>query len=223
MRIVVTGAGGDLGRAISDTLHLFGHEPIRGDHKSCDVRDSDSLEQFVAGAWPFDGLVCCHGAPGLIKPTIEVTLGEWSEIIATDLTGTFRACQAAAKYMLSAGNGSIVNVSSIHALATYPQRAAYAAAKAGVVGLTRALAVEWAKQGVRVNAVLPGQVENTERTKRVQSEAMLARSPSGMLAHTGDVALAVLHLLENTGINGTALVVDEGWLASAWWGDHAQA
>jgi NAD(P)-dependent dehydrogenase (short-subunit alcohol dehydrogenase family) len=220
MRVVVTGSGGDLGSAICEALEDEGHTVLKGTHANCDVTNSQSVEDFLASVWPFQGLVCCHGAPGAIHPTVELGLEEWQRIIDVDLTGTFRVCRQAGRYMLSAGIGSIVNVASIHALATYPQRATYAVAKAGVVGLTRALAVEWASQGLTVNAVLPGQVDGTARTENVRSQALLARTPSGCLVQPYNVARAVLHLLENHGINGTTLVVDDGYLASAWWEDH---
>lgn len=220
MRIVVTGASGDVGGGIVTALLHRGHKALEANSESCDVRSLDSVRSFLGSCWPFDGVVTCHGAAGCVKPTLELTDEEWAAVIGIDLTGAFRVCREAARYMLAAGGGSIVNVSSIHALATYPQRAAYAAAKAGVVGLTRALAIEWGKRGLRVNAVLPGQVGGTRRTERVMSPRMEERSPTGRFVTPLDVGRAAVSLLENPGINGATLVVDEGWLSSAYWDSH---
>lgn len=220
MRVVVTGATGDIGAHICSILNDAGHVALGAGSDQCDVTSTDSVRSLLGASWPFQAVVNCHGAPGRIKPTLTLTDEEWGEVVDVDLTGTFRVCREAARFLTAALGGAIVNVSSIHALATYPERAVYAAAKAGVVGLTRALAIEWGKYGLRVNAVLPGQVMNTDRTDAVMSARLLERSPTGRLATAEDVAQAVLSLLKNKGINGTTLVVDHGWLASAYWGPH---
>src|SRR5262249_57167875 len=103
-----------------------------------------------------DALVTCAAAPPAVGPSETLPLDAWQNVVGVDLTGTFLTCQAAGAAMLARGSGRIVNVTSFHAVATYPERAAYAAAKAGVVGLTQALAVEWSGRGVTVNAVAPG-------------------------------------------------------------------
>lgn len=224
-KIVVTGAGGDIGQHICMTLADNGAEVVRGTHDVVDVTSTESIRSFLGYAWargPFDGLVTAHGAPGCIKPTATVSDDEWQRIIDVDLTGTFKVCREVSRYLCTGIGGSIVNLSSMHAVATYPQRACYAAAKAGVVGLTKALAVEWAQRGVTVNAVLPGQVEETRRTARIEGNPRLReRSPSGRLVRPEAVAEAVMYLLEAKGVNGHTLVVDDGWTSSAWWDKHA--
>ena len=127
--------------------------------------------------------------------------------------------------MLEQRYGRIVNVGSFHAVATFPQRVAYASAKSGVVGLTQVLAVEWSGRGVTVNVVAPGMVR-TPRTARLLSEdpasetAMVSRTPNGRLGETGEVAGAILFLCSKEAghINGQTLVIDGGWTKSAWWG-----
>ena len=225
-KVVVVGASGDIGTAVAWELTTQGSHVYNASSATMDVTSPGSVREFLAHAWgsgtpALDGLVLCHGAPGCIKPTTELTDVEFSKVIEVDLMGTFRVAREAARYMIARGRGSIVAVSSIHAMATYPQRAAYAAAKAGVVGLMRALAIEWAVHGISVNCVLPGQVLRTRRTNglKERSPGIEALSPGGAFVSTGDVARAVCFLLDAPhGINGHSLVVDNGWTASAWKG-----
>lgn len=223
MRVVVTGALGDIGSAVVKHLAAQGHDVIQGTREVCDVTSLDSVRSFLGMAWGaegFDALVTCHGAPGCIKASCDLTDEEFGRVLEIDLIGTFRVCREAARYMLARRKGAIVNVSSIHALAAYPERAAYAAAKAGVCGLTRALAVEWALRGITVNAVLPGQVFDTRRTDKVFCSRMIDRSPSGALVYPDDVAAAILMLLTSKGITGQCLAVDDGWTASGYFKSH---
>lgn len=226
--IVVTGGHGDIGKAIHDDLDGEDACAVSPSRHEMDVTDGASVRRYF-DAFPRDGyqvqgLVVCHGAPGCIKPSLDLTDEEFQKIIDVDLVGTFRVCREAARLMLPHGTGHIVVVSSIHALATYPERAAYAAAKAGVCGLVRALAIEWAAKGLYVNAVLPGQVSDTRRTRNLKASVnqVLDRSPSGCVPELWDVVEAIKFLLSSEGINGHSLVVDDGWLASAWFKPHDQ-
>jgi NAD(P)-dependent dehydrogenase (short-subunit alcohol dehydrogenase family) len=122
--------------------------------------------------------------------------------------------------MLAQGRGSIVNVASINAEVGMPGRAAYCASKAGLVGLTRVLAVEWASRGVRVNAVEPGyvrtpMVENAIAQGLLAEQAMRDRTPLDRLAEPGEVARAVAFLASKDAayVTGQALVIDGGYLA----------
>jgi NAD(P)-dependent dehydrogenase (short-subunit alcohol dehydrogenase family) len=118
-----------------------------------------SLEQLLAaslrGFGKIDILVNCAGK---IKrmPTLTMPEEEWADIVDTNLTGTLRACQIFGKHMLERGCGRIINIASLNSFVALSEVAAYAASKAGVVSLTRSLAVEWSKQGVLVNAIAPG-------------------------------------------------------------------
>lgn len=145
----------------------------------------------------------------------------WEKVIAINLTGSFRCARAAGRHMLEAGSGAIVNIASIMGLvggALYPNPA-YHASKGALVNWTRALAVEWAARGVRVNAVAPAFVR-TPFTDRLLSdpkmvEAIEAQTPLGRLIETREVADAVLFLASDaaSGITGVTLPVDGGWTA----------
>lgn len=218
-KIVVVGAGGDIGMSITNHLERE-FLVMRGTHGQVQVEDIESVRSFLGMCWAYqepsmDGLVVCHGAPGCVKPTTELTDEEFQRVVEVDLTGTMRVCREAARYMLTQNTGNIVVLSSIHAFATYPERAAYAAAKAGVVGLVRAFGIEWANRGIFVNAVLPGQVQGTLRTQRVNNERMRSHYPRGNFVSSSSVSEAVRFLLTSTGIVGQTLVVDNGHLANA--------
>jgi len=223
VNILVTGATGDIGSAICTDLRESGHVVYTSKSR---IEDLEGIRWVCGEIQSLDGLVVCHGAPGCIKPSLDLTDEEFQKIIDVDLVGTFRVCREAARGMIPRNRGHIVVVSSIHALATYPERAAYAAAKAGVCGLVRALAVEWAAKGLCVNAVLPGQVIDTKRTSRLidndEKAELWGRSPSGLMLNLQMVAEAVSFLLSSSGISGHSLVVDDAWTASAWFKPHDQ-
>jgi NAD(P)-dependent dehydrogenase (short-subunit alcohol dehydrogenase family) len=156
-----------------------------------------------------------------------LTLEQWRAVLDIDLTGVFLACREAGRHMLAGGYGRIVNLTSFHVAATYPERSAYVAAKTGVAGLSRALAVEWGGRGVTVNTIAPGPIR-TERTAWFMSNdpsaqsGMLGRTPTGRIAEVQEVAALAAYLAsEEAGhVTGQAIVIDGGWTSNAWWGEH---
>jgi NAD(P)-dependent dehydrogenase (short-subunit alcohol dehydrogenase family) len=153
-------------------------------------------------------------------PALEVEEETWDLILDTNLKGAFFAAQAAARIMSEGPGGSILNICSSTALRGAPMAAAYGSSKAGLLGMTRALAVEWGRHFIRVNALAPGHV-HTDMTEHLYLDrewraAMLERTPIARLGHADDLSGAALFLLSNASrfVTGVCLPVDGGVLAS---------
>jgi len=153
--------------------------------------------------------------------SIELSAADWQRTIDVDLSAVFYCAQAAGRHMLARGSGAIVNISSVQAFTPLARRVAYAASKAGVIGVTKALAVEWAP-AVRVNAVAPGyvatqMVEELVLAGRVNAEAIAARTPMRRMAQPEEIAAAVVFLASYAAgyITGETLMVDGGWTSWA--------
>lgn len=149
------------------------------------------------------------------KPSLELAEEEWDGVVDVCLKGTFFVCQQAARYMARAGGGSIINVSSIFGIAGAPNRAAYAASKAAVIGLCRALAVEWAVHAIRVNAIAPAFVR-TPMTERLLAAGLDVSNKTLLapLVDLSDVSAAALYLASDRCsrmITGQVMAVDGGW------------
>lgn len=165
-----------------------------------DGAEAERLVERVIGHFGrIDGLVNNAGRT-LVGPFLEMTSAEWDEVIATDLTAAFHTSRAAIPAMLGQGSGTLVNIASRLGQMGVPETAAYSAAKAGLIGLTRALAREFGGRGIRVNAVAPG-VTITEMTADlVDTDAgrqRLRDMPLGRFGEAREVADAVIFLLSD--------------------------
>ena len=190
----------------------------------CDVSSEPSVQTAIAKIMAhfgrIDALVNNAGIGDQPTGTLDQTVEGFDRVLNVHLRGTFLMSREVGRIMLEQRAGAIVNLSSIAGLGGIPGRNAYGAAKAGVSAMTRSMACEWARHGVRVNAVAPGYtrtvlVEKLERDKALDTGAIAARTPMGRLAQPEEIARAIHFLVsgQSSFITGTTLNVDGGWLA----------
>jgi NAD(P)-dependent dehydrogenase (short-subunit alcohol dehydrogenase family) len=190
-----------------------------------DVSQAADCEAMIRAAVEAYGRVDVVVANAGIIPlgdVLESTVEDWDKVMAIDGRGMFLTCKYAIEAMLKTGGGSIVCISSISGLAGQSRQSTYGPAKFVATGITKHLAVEWAKKGIRVNAVAPGTI-NTERVKRLPDEpggveymeAIKKAHPMGRIGEPDEVASAILFLAsaEASFITGVVLPVDGGYLA----------
>jgi len=177
----------------------------------CDARSLDDIEKATAAAGKIDTLIVCAGAAhyGLIT---DITPREIDELIAVNLKSAIYSARAAVPQMVSAKSGNIIFISSIWGMAGASCEAVYSAAKAGVIGLTKALAKELAPSGIRVNCIAPG-VINTDMTASLGSDtpaAVREQIPLGKLGEPADVAACALYLASAGFMTGQVISVCGG-------------
>lgn len=237
---LVTGAAGGIGAALLRVFHAAGWRVIAVDRAArpggatawryvrADVAEESTWrrlrEELADAQQRLDALVN-NAAVQSCRALGDTALADWNAVIACNLTAPFLAARALAPVL---GGGTIVNVASVHAAATSPHMSAYAASKGGLVALTRALAVELAADGIRVNAVLPGAVatpmlddglgrfaQSAADAERARA-ALAARTPLGRIGRPEEIAEAVLFLADSARssfVTGQGFVVDGGVLA----------
>lgn len=151
-------------------------------------------------------------------PSLDLEENKWRHVIDVNLTGVFLVAQTAGLLMAEHGGGSIVNTASMYGVVAAPERAAYCASKAGVVALSKVLAIEWAHLNIRVNAIGPGYVhtaltENLVEQGRLDLDALQCRVPAGRLGTPQEIAQIALFLASDTSayVTGQTLIADGGW------------
>ena len=186
------------------------------------MNEPESVAAMVAAANEHGELAILVNSAGLNRPgpTVDMQLADWDLVQDTNVRGTFIVSQAVGRVLLDAGRaGRIINISSQMGSVGYPGRAAYCASKHAVNGLTKALGVEWASEGITVNAVAPTFID-TPLTKPMFEdpefrEDVLRRIPAGRIGSVNDVSSAVTFLASRGAglITGHIMLVDGGWVA----------
>jgi NAD(P)-dependent dehydrogenase (short-subunit alcohol dehydrogenase family) len=217
--VVATGRRDTLVADVAKEIEACGRRTLR---QTCDVGDAQSLaslrDRCLGELGGVDILVCAAGVTARM-PTLEMTDVEWQRIIDTNLTGTLRACRVFAAPMLERGDGRIITIASLSSFVGFFEVAAYTASKAAVAGLTRALAVEWAPRGVRINAVVPGLFATDMNRALLDSprgQELIARTPMKRFGRLDELVGAAVFLASDasTFVTGQLIVVDGGFLAS---------
>jgi len=239
--VLVTGAAGGIGRA---TVHHFAEcgwrvigvdrnsfgagFPANGFFIQSDISLTENLEYIFAQAHQYTrhlNALINNAAIQIAKPLLDTSIEEWNMVISSNLTSVFLGVRLAFPLFQAAGGGAIVNVSSVHAVATSANIAAYAASKGGLLALTRAIAIEFAPHNIRCNAVLPGAVDTPMLRAGLERghvsggdisqrlDNLARKTVNGRIGTPEEIARAIYFLADNTQssfMTGQAMIVDGG-------------
>jgi glucose 1-dehydrogenase len=239
--LLITGAAGGIGRATVQYFTEKGWKVIGVDRQEygkdfpasglfihANIASPGDIESIFKNAnsfSPFLNAVVNNAAIQVSKPLVETTVEEWDEVIASNLRSVFLGAKLAYPMLKSAGGGAIVNTSSVHAIATSANISSYAASKGGLLALTRAMAIEFARDNIRVNAILPGAVDTPMLRSGLgrghlggssmdeRLENLARKTVNGRVGKPREIASAIYFLADedqSSFMTGQALVVDGG-------------
>jgi glucose 1-dehydrogenase len=239
--MLITGAAGGIGRAtvkvffdngwrvVAVDRQPFGEGfPDQGLFIQADIANPDDLHHIYEQAHSFSkklNAVVNNAAFQIAKPLIETTVEEWDLVMASNLRSVFLGAKLAYPLLKAGGGGAIVNISSVHAIATSANIAAYAASKGGLLALTRAMAIEFAPDQIRVNAILPGAVDTpmlraglqrahiTGGTMIDRLDNLARKTVMGRIGQPEEIARAIYFLADadqSSFMTGQAMVIDGG-------------
>jgi len=238
--IIVTGASGGIGNSIVKKLYEVGAnvlasgtrieklEELKKNYNNIkilnfDIARSDKIEEFIDNATDTLGgnLDCLINNAGITKDNlaIRMSIDEWKKVIDINLTSTFLMSKFAIKKMLKNKSGKIVNITSVVGHTGNIGQANYTASKAGIVAMSKSLAIEYAKKNININCISPGFIKTamTDKIDEKFKEVIISKIPSARLGEPEDIANAVLFLTSNQSdyINGETLHVNGG-MYMAW-------
>jgi NAD(P)-dependent dehydrogenase (short-subunit alcohol dehydrogenase family) len=239
--VLITGAAGGIGRA---TVELFAHSgwrvigvdrapfgdafPEQGLFIQSDISIGENIESIFEKVHGFTGYLNAlinNAAVQVAKPLLSTSVEEWDAVIASNLRSVFIAIKLAHPLFLAAAGGAVVNVSSVHAIATSANIAAYAASKGGLLALTRAIAIEFAPDNIRANAILPGAVDTPMLRAGLQRghvsgsdieqrlDNLARKTVNGRIGTPQEIAHAIYFLADDrqsSFMTGQSLVIDGG-------------
>ncbi len=221
-RVVIANRRASTGEKVVDEIKQEGGEAT---FISTDVGDVAQVQGMIRHAIDTYGqldILFNNAGISLVGPFWEISDGDWEHLIAVNLSGQFYCAKYAVPHMLDRGGGAIVNMSSVLAYATNPGMAAYTASKAGIIGMTKAMALDLAKKNIRVNCIVPGSIDtpmmwadypavDLPKIEREAAEAV----PVGRVAPPSEIASVVLFLVSPAAslVNGTTLIADGALLA----------
>ena len=232
--IIITGATGGIGNSIIEKLDKLGAnilasgtkisklEELKNKYKNIktlmfDISQSEKIEEFVDNATKdLGGLDCIVNNAGITQDnlTIRMSLEEWKKVIDINLTSTFLMSKFAIKKMLRNKKGKIINITSVVGHTGNLGQANYTASKAGIVAMSKSLAIEYGKKNINVNCISPGFIKTamTDKIDEKFKEAIISKIPSGRLGSPEDIANAVIFLASDDSnyINGETLHVNGG-------------
>jgi NAD(P)-dependent dehydrogenase (short-subunit alcohol dehydrogenase family) len=239
---LVTGAGRGIGRAIALLFAKEGAdiavndiEPVSAQETDrtikqigqrsiairADISEANEVEFMVNRVIQELGgvhiLVNNAGIGPQILPTTEQSLEYWDRVVKVHLRGTYLCSRFAGKWMILNKTGKIVNIASITGMSGFPMRTEYGPAKAGIINMTKALAVEWAKYNINVNSIAPGYILTpTTKEGKVDLQVIEEKIPLGRIGSPDEIAKAALFLVSDDAsyITGANLPVDGGWSAN---------
>lgn len=238
--VLITGASGGIGSAAVEKFSSSGWKVVGVDRREfagnfpedglfilADIskpEDISSIYKKASAFTPYLNAVVNNAGVQVSKPIMDTTIEEWDMVIASNLRSAFVGAKFAHPLLVKAGGGAIVNVSSVHAVATSKNVAAYAASKGGLLALTRAMAIEFAPDNIRVNAVLPGAVDtpmlrsgmnrgqHSGGSLEERLENLARKTVNGRIGTPEEIASTIYFLAgeESAFMTGQALVVDGG-------------
>jgi 3-oxoacyl-[acyl-carrier protein] reductase len=233
--IIVTGASGGIGKSIVEKLHENGAnilatgtrieklEELKKKFNNIkilkfDISQHEKIEEFINTATEVLGgsRDCIVNNAGITKDnlTIRMSLEEWTKVIDINLTSTFLMCKYSIKKMLKNKSGKIINITSVVGHTGNVGQVNYTASKAGIIGMSKSLAIEYAKKNININCISPGfiKTEMTDQINEKHKEAIIAKIPSNRLGKPDDIANTVIFLGSNLSdyINGETIHVNGG-------------